>query len=245
MRLLSPCRYLGCWNLWPDPFCSVPLDLPRTIAAVLVQLLLSFFPVDRFFEEKAQDMPSSMKPVLKTLRATEIFAEKTKGSWNKFQMSIFFNLTELYVEKQESNNLRVAWVWLVKSNETPQWKNSQIRLSLWDMDQIWTAHNSAKMFVNDCRKYLRDCNCYAWWLAQKSRARFSTNEKQNQNQSHHVRAIFFRALNKRVNMDSLQAALSDNRPFYSCAFNCLAFSSWPCFDRNLPAFFGFMILFSC
>ena len=82
---------------------------------------MSFFQVDRFFEEKGQDMPGSMKSVLKPLRAIEISAMKTKRNWSKFQMSIYFNLTELYVEKQESNNLGAAWVWLVKSNETPQW----------------------------------------------------------------------------------------------------------------------------
>ena len=37
-----------------------------------------------------------------------------------------------------------------------------------------------------------DCDCYALWLAQKSRASFSANEKQDQNRSHLVRAIFRR-----------------------------------------------------
>ena len=37
---------------------------------------------------------------------------------------------------------------------------------------------------------LHDCDYLAKWLAKKSRAIFSTNEKQNPNQSHLVRKIF-------------------------------------------------------
>ena len=45
-------------------------------------------------------------------------------------------------------------------------------------------------FSNDCQKKSRDCDCYAYWLAQKSRASFPTNEKQTQNQSNFVGLIF-------------------------------------------------------
>ena len=39
-------------------------------------------------------------------------------------------------------------------------------------------------FPSDCQKWFHDYDCYAYWLAYKCRASFSTNEKQNQNQSH-------------------------------------------------------------
>lgn len=51
-----------------------------------------------------------------------------------------------------------------------------------------------EQFSNDCPKLLRECDCSVWWLANQSRASFSVNVRQTQNQSQFVSAIFSRAL---------------------------------------------------
>ena len=45
-------------------------------------------------------------------------------------------------------------------------------------------------FSNNCRKKLRDFNCYTKELVEKSRASLSTKKKENQNQSRLASAIF-------------------------------------------------------
>ena len=51
-------------------------------------------------------------------------------------------------------------------------------------------------------KQSHECDDYAYWLASISRASFSTNEKQNHNQSQLVRAIFPALLKKFQVIDS-------------------------------------------